>query len=109
MEELPIAGGNDGQDAAADVLGALGLELTALVAGGAVDVVHDRVGVLEDLGVQLLVDVADGGAALFVGGEVGLVDMSDLAGGDVLEVAVDLELVGDFADLSRVVGGHGGS
>ena len=93
VEQLPIAGGDDGEDAAADVFESLGFELAALVAGGTVDVVHDRVGVLEDLGVQLLMDVADGGPALFIGGEVGLVDVPDLAGGDVLEVTVDLELL----------------
>ena len=52
-------------------------------------------------------NVADAGAALVVGGGVGLVDVPDFQGLGVQDLAVDLELLGDFLELLFLIGHRG--
>src|SRR5208283_58770 len=70
------------------------------------DVVHHRVRVFEHLRVELLVHVAHVHAALVVGGNVGFVDVPNLARLGVEQVAVDLELPRDFENLCFLVVVH---
>ena len=99
-------GRDDGQDAAADVRGSRALELGTLVARDPQDVVHYGGGLAEDVRVKSLVDVTDAGTALNVGRDVGLVDVTDFAGLDVVKIAVDVKLSGDRVDLCGIVRRH---
>ena len=81
-------------------------QLAALMAGNALDVVHHRVRMLEHLRVELLVHVAHVHAALVVGGDVGFVDVPNLARLGVEHVAVNLKLPRDFENLCFLVVVH---
>ena len=70
------------------------------------DVVHYGHGLAEDVRVESLMDVTDAGTALGVGCNVGLVDVTNFAGLDVLKIAVDVKLPGDRVDLCGIVRRH---
>ena len=76
------------------------------MAGDADDIAHDGLGVREDGTVDLLMDVADAGAALVVAGGIGFVDVTDFAGFGVEDLAVNLEMSGDFLELGFPIRGH---
>jgi hypothetical protein len=103
---VAVAGGDDGEGFARDVAGAFGFESMTEVRGDAHDVVHDGEGFMEYGLVDFLVDITDQVAALVVGGHVGLVDVPDLAGFGVEDIAVDLELARDFLQVFFLIDGH---
>src|SRR5882724_1465497 len=67
-------------------------------------VLHYRGGVFEYRLVDFLVDVTNARAALIVGGSVSLVDVSDLKGLRVEDLAVDLKLFRDLLKLFFLIG-----
>ena len=99
VERPAVAGGDDDEGAAGEVADVAGLELFPEVAGDAHEVLHDAGGVPEDGAVELLMDVTDAGAALIVGGGVGLVDVADLQGLGMEDLAVDLEVAANLLQL----------
>ena len=70
------------------------------------DVFHQRRRVLKDLVVNALEDVADGRAALVEDGGVGIVDMPVAVRFGAAELAVNLELARDGAQVMWGVGRH---
>ena len=71
-------------------------KLAPLVRSHADEVIHQRLRVLEHMRVDPLVDIAHLHAALVVGGDVGLVDVANLARLGMEQVAVDLKMARDF-------------
>ena len=92
---LPVPGGDNDERTAGEVIGAPRFKLRADVAGDAHEVLHHGEGVTEDMPIELLVQVADARAPLVEGGEPGFVNVPELEGLGVEQLAVDLELPGD--------------
>ena len=97
VEHPPVAGRHQRERSPRDV-GLVG-QLGAEVLGHALDVFHQPRGVLEDIAVDPLVDIADRPAALAIGGGIGIVDMPRAVGLRALEVGEDLEIPRQGADV----------
>jgi hypothetical protein len=106
VERCAVDIGDDGDGSSADILGTGLLELGLLVACDAEDVVHHGVRIPEDVRVEALVDIADGGSALAVSSDIGLVDVADFARLHVEEIPVDVKFPGNVPDFRDVVGRH---
>lgn len=106
VERTTVARGNDGERAARDVGGPGGLQLGPQMCRDAEDIVHHAVRVFEDGRVDFLVDVAHRHAALVVGGDVGFVDVADLARLGVENFPIDLKRQGNFEEVMFFKGGH---
>ncbi len=70
--------------------------------GGQLDVLHDQLGVREDVMVDALQDVADGCAALPTGYNVGVVDVALGPHMTRLELGHDLKLADQFFQIEPV-------
>jgi hypothetical protein len=55
-------------------------QFLALVIRDANKIVHHAIGVLEDIGIDALMHVADLDSSLIIGGDVGLINVPDFAG-----------------------------
>src|ERR1051326_1517178 len=78
-------------------------ELFANVRRDAHDVIHHRVGILEDISVNLLMDVTNARSALAVSRGIGLVDVTDFKGFGVENFAVNLKFLRDLLKLLFLV------
>jgi hypothetical protein len=107
---LAVAGGDENQRAAGDIGRVLGFESFAQVGGHAHEVFHHCGWILKNPAIYFLMNVADPRAALVVGGGVSFVDVTDLEGFGVLNLAVDLKLFGNllkmFFGVRHSIGSH---
>ena len=70
--------------------------------GGQLDVLHDQLGVREDVMVDALQDVADGCAALPTGYNIGVVDVALGPNVTLHELGHDLKLADQFFQIEPV-------
>ena len=99
-------GRDAGQGAAAGFGIALGEEAVEGVLRDPVDVLHQELGLLEDVVVDALHDVAEALATLVEPGTVGVVDVAGTVGIGVHEVGAHVEERGDGTEI--VGGGRSG-
>lgn len=117
VERLAVLGADDFEGAAVELGGAFGGEFAAEMFGDADHVVHERDGLTEDVGIDGLVDDAEEGAVVVIGGGEGFVDVPDFDAVPVMKLAGDTELsadVGEFlaffeVHVGDVAAGEGGA